>query len=159
MRDVGAVRSGSRISLPLHPAPRDTSSFPLSLTLPHRLGAGGDCLDDIVVAGAAAEIALELMADRRVVEVVALAINHVDRGHDHARGAVAALQSMMLPERLLHGMQWTIRLSQTFDGEHVGALQLPGKNGAGLHGLSVDVHHAGATLRRIAADMDAGEPQ
>src|SRR5208337_4111283 len=38
----------------------------------HRLGAGGDRLDDIVIAGAAAQVALELLADGAVVEVVAL---------------------------------------------------------------------------------------
>src|SRR6202044_448945 len=53
----------------------------------HGLGAGGDRLDDVVVAGAAADIALELLADGVIVEIVALAAHDIDRGHDHARGA------------------------------------------------------------------------
>src|SRR5262252_10588181 len=77
----------------------------LCVSLRHGLGAGRDGLDDVVVAGAAAEVALELVANGGIVKVVALAVDHVDRGHDHAWGAIAALQSMMLAERLLHGVE------------------------------------------------------
>ena len=41
----------------------------------------------------------------------------------------------------------------------VGAFELPGEDGAGLHRLAVHMHHAGAALRGVAADMRAGEPQ
>src|SRR5271165_801601 len=130
-----------------------------SVSLFHGLGAGGDCLDDIVVAGAAAEIALELVPNGRVVEVVALAVDHVDGGHDHARGAIAALQPVMLAEGLLHRMQRPIGIGETLDGEHIRPLDLPDEYGARLHGLAVDMHDAGAALRRVAAHMGAGEPQ
>src|SRR5215212_8488768 len=50
----------------------------------HRLGAGGDRLDDVLVTGAAAQIAFELFADDLVRKIVALAIDQIDRGHDHA---------------------------------------------------------------------------
>src|SRR5690349_14348237 len=63
--------------------------------LRHRLCAGGDRLDDVVVAGAAAEVALELLADGVVVEIVTLAVDHIDRGHDHAGRAEAALQTVI----------------------------------------------------------------
>src|ERR1700688_867025 len=53
-----------------------------------RLCAGDDRFDDVVVAGAAADIALELLADGVVVEVVTLAADHIDCGHDHARRAI-----------------------------------------------------------------------
>src|SRR3979490_1845131 len=68
----------------------------------HRLGARRDRLDDVLVAGAAAEIAFELLADGVVAEVVALAVDDVDRGHDHARGAEAALQAVMFAASLMH---------------------------------------------------------
>ena len=71
----------------------------------HLARALRDRLDDVVVAGAAADIAFELVADRRLVEVVALAVDHIDRGHDHARRAIAALQAVIVLERLLHRMQ------------------------------------------------------
>src|SRR5215469_11770086 len=62
----------------------------------HGLGAGRDRFDDVVIAGAAADVAFELLADGVVVEVVTLAPDHVDRSHDHARCAVAALQAVVL---------------------------------------------------------------
>src|ERR1700744_6405233 len=72
------------------------------IRLGHRLGAGRDRLNDVLVTRAAAQIAFEFFANHMVREVVTLAVNHVDRGHDHARGTEAALQAVMLAERLLH---------------------------------------------------------
>src|SRR5581483_7293538 len=77
--------------------------------LPHAAGHGRGARfhggDDVVVARAAAQVALEPLADGVLVEVAALPLHQVDGGHDHAGGAEAALQGMVLPERLLHGMQ------------------------------------------------------
>src|SRR5215467_7103582 len=88
----------------------------------HGLGTGRDRLDDVVVAGAAAEIALEFLADGLLVEVVALAVDDVDRGHDHARRAEAALQAVVLAERLLHRVQ-LLAVGEALDGAHVGAVR------------------------------------
>src|SRR5215475_1155852 len=68
----------------------------------HGFRAGGDRLDDVVVAGATAKVAFELLADGVLVELVALAADHVHRGHHHAGGTEAALQAVVLAERLLH---------------------------------------------------------
>src|SRR5262245_64509481 len=76
----------------------------------HRLGPRRDRLHDVVVAGTAADVAFQLMANGVLVEVVALAVHDVDRRHDHARRAIAALQPVVLAERLLHRMQGTVRL-------------------------------------------------
>src|SRR5262249_58186907 len=107
------------------PAPRPPA-------VAHGFGAGRDRLHDVVVAGAAADVAFELMADGLLVEVVALAVHDVDRRHDHARRAVSALQPMMLAERFLHRMQRPVLLRQPLDGGDVGALDLPREHGAGL---------------------------
>src|SRR5262249_30884168 len=88
----------------------------------HRLRAGRDRLQDVVVAGAAAEIAFELLADRLLVEVVALAADDVDRRHDHAGRAEAALQAVVLAERLLHRVQ-LVAVGEALDGAHVGAVR------------------------------------
>src|SRR5712672_2406352 len=98
--------------------------------LTHGPRPGRNGLHDIVVAGATAEIALELVPDGLVVELVTLAVHDVDRRHDHARRAIAALQAMMLAERLVHGMQGAVLRRQAFDRGHVRALDLPGKDGA-----------------------------
>src|SRR5271165_4108132 len=57
----------------------------------HFARALGHRFDDVVVAGAAADVALESVADRRLVEIEAFAVHQVDRRHDHARRAEAAL--------------------------------------------------------------------
>src|SRR5215469_18209609 len=116
---------------------------PLAVVMRHGARAGRDSLHDIVVAGAAAEIAFELMADGLIVELVALAVHHVDGGHDHARRAIAALQAVMLAEGLLHGMQRSVGRREALDGGNIGAVDLPSKDRAGLDGLAVHMHHAG----------------
>src|SRR6266581_6519898 len=125
----------------------------------HRLGARRDRLDDVLVAGAAAEITFELLADGVVAEVVALAVDDVDRGHDHAGGAEAALQAVMLAERLLHRMQRRAVGGQTFDGPDLVPVSHDRERGAGLDRLAVEMHDAGAALRGVAADMGAGQPK
>ena len=95
-------------------------------------------------------------ADGGFVEVAALAVDDVDRGHDHAGRAEAALQAVVLAEGLLHGMQLAV-LGQALDGRDLGAVAGGGQHGAGLHGAAVHVHHAGAALAGVAAHMRAGE--
>ena len=46
-----------------------------------------------------------------------LRLHDIDRRHDHAGRAVAALQAVMLAERLLHRMQRAVRLGEALDGE------------------------------------------
>src|ERR1700694_4266162 len=68
----------------------------------HGARAGGDRLDDVVIAGAAAQVAVELLAYGVIGKLIALAVDHVDRRHDHAGRAEAALQTVMLAEGFLH---------------------------------------------------------
>src|SRR5574337_2033909 len=117
-----------------------------------------DRFDDVVIAGAAADVALEPVPDRRLVEVCAFAIDEVDRGHDHARGAEPALQPVIVLERLLHRMQVAV-LGEPFDRGHVRPLAACREDGAGLDRLTVDVDDARAALRGVAADVRAGHPQ
>src|ERR1700712_5226865 len=71
----------------------------------HAAGRVEHRFDDIVVAGAAADIAFQLVPDGFLVELAAVAVHDIDRRHDHARGAIAALQAVIVAERLLHRMQ------------------------------------------------------
>jgi hypothetical protein len=121
--------------------------------------AGRDRLHDVLVAGAAAEIAFELLADRMVGQVVTPAVDDIDRGHDHAGGTEAALQAVMLAKRFLHRMQWTAVDRQPFDRPDPVPVRHHRKRGAGFDRLTVEVHHAGAALGGVATDMGAGEPQ
>src|SRR6266566_2103188 len=139
--------------------PRSRQSRLCEVGFRHRLGAGGDRLDDVLVAGAAAEIAFELFADGVLGEVMALAVDQIDGGHDHAGRTEAALQAMVLAEGLLHRMQRRAVGGQSLDGPDFMPVGHHHQRGAGLHRLTVEMHDAGAALRGIAADMGAGQPQ
>src|SRR5262249_59633468 len=58
-------------------------------------------LDDVDVAGAAAEIALQPVDDL-VLGRIRVVFQEARRGHDHARGTEAALQAVAFRERLLY---------------------------------------------------------
>src|SRR6185369_15637738 len=60
--------------------------------------------DDVLVAGAPAQIAFESVANL-VGSGIGIAIEDLSRGHYHPRRAVTALQTVLLPESFLHRMQ------------------------------------------------------
>src|SRR5271166_2771326 len=122
----------------------------------HLARALGDRFHDVVVAGAAADVALEPVADRSLVKIRALAIDEVDRGHDHARRAEAALQAVVVLEGLLHRMQLAA-LSQALDCRDVRPLAARGEDCAGLDRDAVEMDDAGPALGGVAAHMRAGE--
>src|SRR5262249_62307402 len=50
----------------------------------HRFRSGRYCFDNVVVAGAAADVAVELLADCVFVEIVAVPAHDVERSHNHS---------------------------------------------------------------------------
>src|SRR5262249_60507350 len=121
-----------------------------------QLGGGVlNCIDDVLIAGAAAEIAFECFTDLGVRRVLR-ALEQFGRGHDHARRAVAALEAMLFPETFLQGMQPALG-TQTFNGGEVRALGLNRENRAGLHGPAVQMNRAGTAQRGLTPDMGAGQ--
>src|SRR5215467_14514383 len=73
----------------------------------HCPGRGLYCLDDVHITGAAAEVALQPLADL-VLGGVRVLLQQVRSGHDEARGAVTALEAVLVPERLLDRVQGAI---------------------------------------------------
>src|SRR5689334_20846169 len=118
---------------------------------PHRPSASLHGFHDIVVAGAAADVSLKPFADVSLTGI-GVSPREIDGTHDHARRAKPALQSMMLAEGRLHGMQLTVN-RQPFNRCYGGAVRLHREHGTGLHRLAVDVYDTGATLAGIAADV------
>src|SRR5262249_48190942 len=121
-----------------------------------RGGGIANCLDDVLVPRASAEIAGNADADlffRRLGIFLDQAIG----SHDHARRAEAALQGVHLAKRILQGMELAIGPRDALDGEDLGALRLRGKYRAGFDRLAVEVDGTGAAMRRIAADVRPGE--
>ena len=72
--------------------------------------------------------------------------------------AEAALQTVIVLEGLLHGMELAAS-RQAFDRRHLRAFAARRQHRAGLDRLAVDVNDAGAALRGVASDMGAGQAQ
>src|SRR6266566_1532353 len=96
---------------------------------PHLGRRRAHCLDDVLIAGAAAQVRGQRFDQFRVADV-GLALEHADGQHQKPRRAKAALQAVVLHERAL---QWMQRLAV----------------GETLHG-------AGAAHPMLASDMRAG---
>src|ERR1051326_1539812 len=116
---------------------------------------GLDGIDDVLIAGAAADIAFDAVADL-VVSRIGIALDDLFGGHDHARSAEAALGGVLVPEGILHGIEAAV-FGESFDGEDIAAVGLDGEHGATLDGLAVHVDSASAAQRGFAADVGTGE--
>src|SRR5258708_9593473 len=81
-----------------------------------------DGLHDVLVAGAAAQVARQRPPDV-LLGGVRVAVKQALAGHHHARRAESALQAVLLPEPLLHRAQLPGR-RQPLDGLHGPAIDL-----------------------------------
>ena len=80
------------------------------------------------------------------------------RLHDHARRAEAALEAVLVPERLLERVERGA-IGHAFDGLDLVAIRLDREDGARLGALAVEVDRAGAAVARVAADVRAGQAE
>src|SRR5882762_9814158 len=128
-----------------------------TLRLAHFLGRVLHGLDDIHIARAAAQIPADGLADLLLARIP-VAYEERARGHQHARRAESALQTVLLGEALLHRMELA-RLLQALDRGDLGAVGLHREHGAGFDRLAVEVHRAGAAMARIAAHVRARHPE
>src|SRR5262245_13080508 len=108
-------------------------------------------LDDVLVPGAAAQVARDPVADLLLARVGVLLQQPVG-ARDHPWRAVAALQAVLLVECLLQRVQHAALL-EAFDRQHVGAVALHCQHRARLDRHAVDVNRAGAAVRGLAADV------
>ena len=111
---------------------------------------------DVGVAGAAADIAGEVVTDFVLGRVRVSREQLADR-HDHPRRAEAALQGVVLMEGRLDRMQGAVAGCEAFDGRDRRTVGHHGENRAGFDRLSIDIDGAGAALRRVAPDMGSGQ--
>src|SRR6266511_5406194 len=109
------MKRGSSRRLMLEP-----SSFAVAMLAPlparHLLGGVLDGLDDVVIAGAAAEIALQPVPDLGL-RGPRVALEELRGRHDHTGGAEAALEPVHVPEAFLEGMQLAVA-GHSLDGLH-----------------------------------------
>jgi len=92
-------------------------------------------VDDILIAGAAAQVAVQGLAHLRLGWVRHVIEQRLSR-EDHPGGTEAALQRVPLMERLLKGRQ-TRGISQTFDRRDGMAVRLHCQHRAGFDRSSV----------------------
>ena len=111
-------------------------------------------LHNIVVAGAAAEVAFQRVPDLRLGRI-SVSLKQLNRVHDHPGGTEPALKTVLFPESFLDWVQYAV-LCKAFDRHNVGAIGLYGKNRARFHRLPIDQDGTRPTLRRIATDVCAG---
>ncbi len=83
----------------------------------------------------------------------------MDGGHEHARGAEPALQSVAVAEGLLERVQGAFAVGQPFDGLEVSTLGLNGEHQAGPGRTLIDQDRAGAAHTVFAAEVGAGQPE
>ena len=114
-------------------------------------------IDDRPIAGAAAQVAGQRIADRfarghravRAALLVTMLFVYRPHRHDEARRAEAALRAVAFDHRLLHRMQRAVRLAQVFDGVERFAVERGHELDARVDRLEVDA------ARRVAlADHD-----
>jgi hypothetical protein len=111
-----------------------------------------------VVAGAAADVALEIGADLGLARVGVLGEQR-RRAHHHARRAEAALQPVVLLERRLDHAERAVGVRHSLDRAHLRAVEVGREDRAGLGRQPAHVDDAGPALRGVAADMRAGQAE
>ena len=116
-----------------------------------------DGVEDLLIAGAAAEVARERLADLVVARIRA-AGEQVRRRDDEPRRAEAALDGARLDEGLLHAVQ-AAALGQALDGDHLVAVGLGGEHEAGADEPAVEEHRARSALPLLAGVLRAGQPE
>ncbi len=117
--------------------------------------ACADRRDDVGIGAAAADVAAHQLAD--LVVGLRPAFGQQARGRaDLARRAVAALECVVVDERLLQRMQRAVH-RQAFDGGDLGAILHDGEREARIDAPAVDQDRAGAALPVVAALLGAGQ--
>ena len=110
---------------------------------------------DLLVSGAAAEVARERLPDLGVARRRVCGKEGF-QGHQDAGGAITALQAVLAAEGLLQRVQ-RVAVRQRFHRLDRGAVRLHRKHQAGAHRGAVQKHGAGAADAVLAAHVGAGK--
>src|ERR687898_47282 len=116
-----------------------------------------DGFHDVLVARAAAQVPFQAFPDL-LLRRVGVLLQQADGGHDHARRAITALQTVRLVECLLHRMPHTV-LRDAPDGGDLVPVGLHRKDRARLDRLPVDVDRAGPATGRVTPSVHAPYPK
>src|SRR5262247_1467870 len=126
--------------------PSPLTSVAISAPLLHGLGRALHGLDDVLVAGAAADVPRQRPTNLFLAGVGILGEQRARREH-HPGRAKPSLEAVLLVERGLHRMQLRA-LREPLDRRHLPAVGLHGEHGARLHGNAVEQNRAGPAAGR-----------
>ncbi len=118
---------------------------------------GPDRLDDLEVAGAAAQHAAQRIERLRLARL-RLTAQQIIAGHQHAGRADAALGGAMRMESPLHRRAQPV-LRQTFDRRDGLPGHLPDRDEAGASLFAIDQHRTGAAIAGVAAALGPGRTE
>jgi hypothetical protein len=113
-------------------------------------------VDDVLIARAAAEIAVNSVADL-IFRRLWIPYQQLVRGENHSRSAKTALKTVAFPKRLLNRMEF-LSLGQALDGQNIGAVRLDRKDRARLDRRVVEHDRARPADTGLAADVGARQP-
>ena len=113
-------------------------------------------IEDVEIAGAAAKIGRQRLAQPLLVDI-GLALQHARGQHQEARGAEPALQRVMVDEGLLQRVQ-PVAVGEPFHRPDLGAVGLGGEHQTASDRRAVEDDRAGAADPVLAAEMGAGQP-
>ena len=113
--------------------------------------------DDLVIAGAAAEVACQPVTDTAFVGVGFL-VQQALGSQQESRGADAALEGGVLQERLLQRVQ-ALGRGHALDGRDVLALGFNAQDQARVNDPAIQDDGAGTANPLLAAHMGAGQAQ
>src|SRR5437764_8481606 len=108
------------------------------------LGRPADRADDVLVAGAPADLTGQHLADLGLGRV-RVAVEQPARGHHHAGRAEAALQAVTLDEPVLDRVELAVS-GEVLDGTYRTAVGHRGQYRARLDRRLVEPHHAAAAV-------------
>src|SRR5712691_1366690 len=138
------------------PSPAMTNSDHLLPLQPLRGVERG--VHDALVAGAAAQIARDGDA-HLLLGRIGIVAQELEQSREHAGRAEAALQAVIVAERLLQRMQLLVARRDALDGEDVVAVRLHREHQAGARRIAVEQDGAGAAHAVLAAEMGAGQAE
>ena len=154
--DEGAVSEAQLGGLHLHPAGPDAAAGHGHRDLARCKGF--DCIQNLHVAGAPAEVGAQVAGRMVTGQGGALLVHEGLGAHDDARRAEAALQGAMCGEGT--GVTFPLSVRQALQGRDRATFGLLHRRLAGDPGLPVDQHGAATALtRRRAAVLGRGDAQ
>ena len=134
----------------------DRRRLEVPAVLPDQPGGQLDGVDDLLIAGAAADIVADGEGDL-VPGGIGIAVDEGLAAQDHAGDAEAALYRAGLAKGI--DIDLTLPLTQSFDREDLLSLKFGDLLDAGLDGGSIHQNGTGAAGALVAAVLDGGEFQ